>query len=394
MSETPARRAGHRRPSTPRLERRAEGRLAAGVCRGLAEHLGLETDRRTPGVRGARLGGRGRRRVRRALAPRAPARRARGAARPGPALRVRGAGRRAVAVHVGRRRAELGRVAGRRGRHRRRDHLAAGRPRAAAALGAQQPGDVAAQHRRRAAGRRRSRGVPRPEDPSGAGGPVLLGSTVVLAGVAVVVAPWLLRHVARPGHRAPRAHPLPGARRGRRARTRLGAAHAHADPAQRAGPAGGPAAGPRARNATCAPGSTSRRPTPSRTSPPPYARPPPRSRTTTACRSRSSASATARSTTGSARCSRRRARPWSTPPSTPETTVGVGYAEVAGDDVAIFVRDRGKGFDLDAVPEDRMGVRESIIGRMERNGGKVAIRTAPGEGTEVRLEMTRDRKTT
>jgi signal transduction histidine kinase/phage shock protein PspC (stress-responsive transcriptional regulator) len=65
------------------------------------------------------------------------------------------------------------------------------------------------------------------------------------------------------------------------------------------------------------------------------------------------------------------------------------YAEVTGDEVAIFVRDRGKGFDLDAVPEDRMGVRQSIIGRMERNDGKVTIRTAPGEGTEVRLEMRR-----
>ncbi len=65
------------------------------------------------------------------------------------------------------------------------------------------------------------------------------------------------------------------------------------------------------------------------------------------------------------------------------------YAEVAGDDVSIFVRDRGRGFDLDAVPEDRMGLRESIVGRMERNGGKAEIRTAPGEGTEVRLEMRR-----
>jgi len=68
------------------------------------------------------------------------------------------------------------------------------------------------------------------------------------------------------------------------------------------------------------------------------------------------------------------------------------YAEVAGDEISIFVRDRGKGFDLDAVPEDRMGLRESIIGRMERNGGKAEIRTAPGEGTEVRLEMRRESK--
>ncbi|MFC4910671.1 PspC domain-containing protein [Actinomadura gamaensis] len=65
------------------------------------------------------------------------------------------------------------------------------------------------------------------------------------------------------------------------------------------------------------------------------------------------------------------------------------FAEVEGDDVTIFVRDRGKGFDLDAVPDDRMGVRGSIIGRMERNGGTATVRTAPGEGTEVRLEIKR-----
>jgi len=63
------------------------------------------------------------------------------------------------------------------------------------------------------------------------------------------------------------------------------------------------------------------------------------------------------------------------------------YAEVEGDEVTIFVRDRGKGFDLDGIPDDRLGVRGSIIGRMERNGGKAVIRTAPGEGTEVRLEI-------
>ncbi|NKZ05828.1 PspC domain-containing protein [Actinomadura latina] len=63
------------------------------------------------------------------------------------------------------------------------------------------------------------------------------------------------------------------------------------------------------------------------------------------------------------------------------------YAEVESDAIAVFVRDRGKGFDLEQVPGDRMGVRGSIIGRMERNGGKATVRTAPGEGTEVRLEI-------
>lgn len=67
------------------------------------------------------------------------------------------------------------------------------------------------------------------------------------------------------------------------------------------------------------------------------------------------------------------------------------YAEVedapTGRCAQIFVRDRGKGFELDAVPPDRFGVRESIIGRMQRNGGRAVVVTAPGEGTEVRLAM-------
>jgi len=55
----------------------------------------------------------------------------------------------------------------------------------------------------------------------------------------------------------------------------------------------------------------------------------------------------------------------------------------------VFVKDRGPGFDLDEVAPDRMGVGESILGRMRRHGGKAEIRTAPGEGTEVRLTARR-----
>ncbi|MGW6394539.1 PspC domain-containing protein [Streptomyces sp. NPDC055103] len=65
------------------------------------------------------------------------------------------------------------------------------------------------------------------------------------------------------------------------------------------------------------------------------------------------------------------------------------YAEVEGRTVFVSVRDRGPGFDLDAVPEDRMGVRESIIGRMQRNGGSARLRSVPDGGTEVELEMER-----
>jgi signal transduction histidine kinase len=65
------------------------------------------------------------------------------------------------------------------------------------------------------------------------------------------------------------------------------------------------------------------------------------------------------------------------------------YAEVEASKVFVSVRDRGPGFDLDTVPDDRMGVRESIIGRMRRNGGEARLRSAPGGGTEVELEMER-----
>ncbi|WP_231123595.1 ATP-binding protein [Nocardioides sambongensis] len=66
------------------------------------------------------------------------------------------------------------------------------------------------------------------------------------------------------------------------------------------------------------------------------------------------------------------------------------YAEIASDRADVFVRDRGRGFDPDVTPEDRYGVRHSIIDRMERHGGRAEIRSAPGEGTEVRLHLTVD----
>ncbi|RJL23628.1 PspC domain-containing protein [Bailinhaonella thermotolerans] len=73
-----------------------------------------------------------------------------------------------------------------------------------------------------------------------------------------------------------------------------------------------------------------------------------------------------------------------------ETPVISVYAEAEPEEVTIFVRDRGKGFDLADVPEDRMGVRQSIIGRMERNGGSARLRTSPGEGTEWQLTVKRE----
>jgi signal transduction histidine kinase len=65
------------------------------------------------------------------------------------------------------------------------------------------------------------------------------------------------------------------------------------------------------------------------------------------------------------------------------------FAEVEPDSVALFVRDRGRGFDPATVPPDRKGLAESVQARMARRGGSVAIRSARGEGTEIGLTMAR-----
>ncbi|MFC5141188.1 PspC domain-containing protein [Actinomycetospora rhizophila] len=70
------------------------------------------------------------------------------------------------------------------------------------------------------------------------------------------------------------------------------------------------------------------------------------------------------------------------------------YVEVEPETVELFVRDRGRGFDPDAVPEDRRGLAGSVRDRMTRHGGRVHLRTAPGEGTEVGLVLPRARRGT
>jgi len=67
------------------------------------------------------------------------------------------------------------------------------------------------------------------------------------------------------------------------------------------------------------------------------------------------------------------------------------YLEVEPELVSVFVRDRGRGFDPNAVPKDRGGIAESVTGRVHRNGGAVVVRSACGVGTEVELTMRRAR---
>ena len=63
------------------------------------------------------------------------------------------------------------------------------------------------------------------------------------------------------------------------------------------------------------------------------------------------------------------------------------YLEATADRLAVDITDRGPGLDPDDLPEGRMGVRDSILGRMQRAGGRARIVPGPGGGTSVRLEM-------
>ena len=64
------------------------------------------------------------------------------------------------------------------------------------------------------------------------------------------------------------------------------------------------------------------------------------------------------------------------------------FVDVGEDEIAIFVRDRGSGFDPDAVPADSHGIAESIRARMTRAGGTATLTSSP-DGTEVELRLGR-----
>jgi signal transduction histidine kinase len=63
------------------------------------------------------------------------------------------------------------------------------------------------------------------------------------------------------------------------------------------------------------------------------------------------------------------------------------FAQASPDGAEVFVRDEGPGFELAAVPTERRGVRDSIVGRMAAVGGSAVIDSRPGEGTEVALRL-------
>ncbi len=69
-------------------------------------------------------------------------------------------------------------------------------------------------------------------------------------------------------------------------------------------------------------------------------------------------------------------------------TVSV-YVEATPQGVDVFVRDRGAGFDPQAVDGDSRGIRDSIRGRLDRVGGRCEITSSKDHGTEVRLHVAR-----
>jgi signal transduction histidine kinase len=63
------------------------------------------------------------------------------------------------------------------------------------------------------------------------------------------------------------------------------------------------------------------------------------------------------------------------------------FAELSNEQAEVFVRDDGAGFDPEAVPAERRGIRDALVGRMAAVGGSATIDAVPGEGTEVALRI-------
>jgi signal transduction histidine kinase len=63
------------------------------------------------------------------------------------------------------------------------------------------------------------------------------------------------------------------------------------------------------------------------------------------------------------------------------------FAQITPHAVEVFVRDEGPGFDPSAVPAERRGLRDAVVGRMASAGGSATIESAAGEGTEVALRL-------
>ncbi len=65
----------------------------------------------------------------------------------------------------------------------------------------------------------------------------------------------------------------------------------------------------------------------------------------------------------------------------------LGHSDAVG--IVIQVSDDGKGFNLERLPKDRLGIRNSIQARIESVGGSAEIFSEVGEGTTVELRWSK-----
>jgi signal transduction histidine kinase len=63
------------------------------------------------------------------------------------------------------------------------------------------------------------------------------------------------------------------------------------------------------------------------------------------------------------------------------------FLNINGHGIELFIRDSGPGFDFDAVPAERRGLRDAVIGRMSLAGGTAIVESNPGDGTEIALRL-------
>ena len=65
------------------------------------------------------------------------------------------------------------------------------------------------------------------------------------------------------------------------------------------------------------------------------------------------------------------------------------FVEADDTELTGFVRDTGIGFDPATIPQDRHGINDSIVGRVQRFGGTAVIESHAGTGTEVEIRIPR-----
>ena len=71
--------------------------------------------------------------------------------------------------------------------------------------------------------------------------------------------------------------------------------------------------------------------------------------------------------------------------------VVLAHVTITEDDrvVRAMVTDAGRGFEVDAVGSERLGIKESVVARLAELGGSARLFSSPGAGTTVLLEVPR-----